>query len=134
VFNLCDISSLDFSGLTSLQSIGNSAFTFNSNLTSVIFTGCIDLQSIGERAFADTLVTNFDFSGLTSLNSIGNSALASNTSLTQVKFFDNSGCSLGNNVFIDLSGVSSTGTATTPITWNNSGFTIPTNEEYIFDV
>jgi hypothetical protein len=91
------------------------------------------LNDIQQNCFSTTSVTNFDFSGLTSLNSIGNSAFATNTNLAQVKFFDNSGCTLGSNVYPDLSGEFSTG-ATPSIEWINTGFTIPTDGEYTWNV
>jgi hypothetical protein len=132
-FNNNNISSVNFSGLTNLQTIGDAAFRFN-NISSVDFSGLTNLQTIGGSAFLVNNISSVDFSGLTNLQTIGDSAFDGNiTGAAEFRFFDNSGCTLGSNVYPDLSGEFSTG-ATPSIEWINTGFTIPTNGLYIWNV
>jgi ABC-type transporter Mla MlaB component len=133
-FSNNDLTSVDFSGLTALQTISGSAFFNNNDLTSVDFTGLNDLQTIGVNAFSFNNISSVDFSGLTALQTIGLNAFANNLNLTEFRFFDNSGCTLGSNVYPDLSGVSSSPPGISGEIWDNSGFTIPTNGLYIWNV
>ena len=125
---------LDFSGLTALTTIGSFAFYDNRLNDRVIFGNTPSLEEIGFAAFESAGISGgLDFSGLTALTTIGNQAFDSNTNITQFKFFDNSGCTLGSSVYPDLSGQFSTG-ATASIVWINTGFFIPTDGEYTWNV
>ena len=92
------------------------------------------LETIGNNAFESAGISGeLDFSGLTALTTISNEAFQVNTNITLFNFFDNSGCILGSSVYPGLSGGFSTG-ATPSIEWLNTGFIIPTDGEYIFNV
>ena len=64
---------LDFSGFSALETIGNSAFGNNPNLTSVNLKNNA-LKTIGNSAFVETGLTELDLSGLNTLETIGDSA------------------------------------------------------------
>jgi hypothetical protein len=123
---------VDFTGLTNLKTIGDQAFA-SMNMSSVDLSGLTALQTIGESAFNGNEIASVDFSGLTNLQTIGDSAFEFNTNISSFRFFDNSGCTLGSNVCQALNSQFSTG-ANPSIEWLNSGFTIPTNGLYIWNV
>lgn len=78
------LTNVDFNNLTNLITIGEDAFSSN-QLTSVNFSGLTNLQSIGDYAFELNQLTSVDFSELTNLQTIGRSAFENNE-LTNVNF------------------------------------------------
>ena len=119
--------------MTSLTTISNNAFEFQSFGNNINFTNCNSLNTIGEFAFAESDLSGvIDFSGLTNLTNIGERAFISNPKITQYRFFNNFGLQIGIQVDPCFNGQTSSG-GTPPISWvGNPGFTIPDNQEYIF--
>ncbi|NME72855.1 leucine-rich repeat protein, partial [Flammeovirga aprica] len=98
-FSRGELSSVDFSNLSSLTSIGSYAFSYN-NLSSVEFSNLPFLISIGESAFRENNLSSVDFSDLSSLTSIGSSAFYENN-LSSVDFSGLSSLtSIGDRAFI----------------------------------
>ena len=122
---------LDFSGLTSLKTIHEGAFSFNSVNGPVKFTNCISLNKISSGAFSESSISGeVDFSGIGALT-ISQKAFLNNPDIIRYVFNDNSGTTIGINVDPSMDGVSSTGSGP-GLTWDNSGFDISSNGEYIF--
>ncbi|NME72821.1 leucine-rich repeat protein, partial [Flammeovirga aprica] len=80
------LSSLDLSNSPFLTSIGREAFREN-NLSSVDFSNLSSLTSISDLAFNKNNLSNVDFSNLSSLTSIGRGAFRENN-LSSVDFSD----------------------------------------------
>merc|ERR1712137_344639 len=80
-------SSVDFTGLTSLTSIGEHFMQYCASLTSVDFTGLASLTSIGNSFMGNCgSLPPLDFTGLTSLTSISDYFMNQCRSLTSVDF------------------------------------------------
>ena len=84
----CACSSGDIAIDTSVTTIGDYAFegegkSKGNYITSVDFTGCSSLTTIGYHAFRDNSITSVDFTGLSSLTTIDKDAFDSN-SITSV--------------------------------------------------
>lgn len=88
-FYLSDLSSLNLSGSTALETIGSSAFFSSSKLTTLDFSNCTSLQKIGDRAFYScSSLISIDFSNCVSLRLIDAYAFNSCRSLTSLDFSD----------------------------------------------
>ena len=111
------LSSMDFSGLSSLCSIGDGAFRLCNSLQSISLANLPLLESIGDEAFCGCgHLSIVDFSGLSSLRSIGEAAFQMCESLQSISLANLPLLeSIGNNAFsgcahlsnADLSGLSS---------------------------
>jgi prepilin-type N-terminal cleavage/methylation domain-containing protein len=94
-----NISSLDLTGLTSLETIGASAF-MGSDIKTLKFDDLLSLKSIGTNAFRENAIKSIKINGLQNLESIGERAFYmdpnTNISLTNLPKFS----SLGNLAFL----------------------------------
>lgn len=83
---------LDLSYCDKLQTIGDSAFANNANLTAInlssdqekSISGCDSLQTIGASAFNGTQITNFDLTSCASLSSMA-SSFDGNTNIKSIQ-------------------------------------------------
>ena len=72
-FDGTDLTGIDLSEATELQTIGDRAFYYNSQLTGTLKVGPA-VTSIGSRAFDSTGLTGIDLSEATALETIGDGA------------------------------------------------------------
>lgn len=101
-FGMCD-SLESFDMPNDIKFIGQAAFAYNENMTNVDFSGCTKLETIGKDSFLDCEgLQSVDLSGITSLTEIRDGAFRGCTNLENV---DLSGCSnlttIEENAFID---------------------------------
>jgi len=82
-FAYTDLTELDLSEATALETIGERAFFSSSKLTGTLKVGAA-VTSIGDYAFSGTNLTELDLSEATALNNIGVNAFA-DTNLVQYR-------------------------------------------------
>ena len=81
------------------MTIGEGAFAGCSGLISLDFSGATGLETIGEAAFANSKITTLDLSGATKLETIGNYAFSGCTGLTGTLTIPSSVLTIGRYAF-----------------------------------
>ena len=131
-------SKIDLKNNINLTTIGFKSFAdiSNPNGTSLDLTGLTSLTSIGNSAFFNAGISGLvDFSGLSSLIDICSQAFDGSQNITQFKFFDNSGLNIRQNVYPGLSGdYSECPNVDLSLQWLDAGFTITNSAEHIWEV